>query len=220
MAAISTTDSTATVVKEMNDSDSAPFEVAKSLGFIPYPSQPKRTRFMAQLLFRVLAIAFTVASISVMVTSDQTILIFGITTQARYSYSSAFRFLVGAEAVVCGFSVLSLSLLCLMSRSEAILRKNFYLFLHDMLNQSWGNSRIKVAISLFGDDGGDGIGMCSSNGDRLRGSIRRKRDNVGGGMRLYRQILQPNIGVNCASLPCFLLLSCTHYTLCPSTYVY
>ncbi|XP_050230856.1 CASP-like protein 1F2 isoform X2 [Mercurialis annua] len=132
MAAISTTDSTATVVKEMNDSDSAPFEVAKSLGFIPYPSQPKRTRFMAQLLFRVLAIAFTVASISVMVTSDQTILIFGITTQARYSYSSAFRFLVGAEAVVCGFSVLSLSLLCLMSRSEAILRKNFYLFLHDM----------------------------------------------------------------------------------------
>ncbi|EEF49379.1 conserved hypothetical protein [Ricinus communis] len=109
------------------------FEV-KSLGFIPYPSQPKRIFFMAQVIFRILAIAFAVASISAMVTSDQNVIVFGMDTAARYSYSSAFRFLVGANAVVCGFSVLSLIFVCLMSRrSEAILEKNYYLFLHDMV---------------------------------------------------------------------------------------
>ncbi|KAG8656017.1 CASP-like protein 1F2 [Manihot esculenta] len=114
--------------KEMNTSS---FEV-KSLGF-SYPTRvPHRSFFMTQVIFRVLAVAFTVASISVMVTSDQNVLVFGVRTRARYSYSSAFKFLVGADAVVSGFSVLSLIFVCLGSRPTAQFMNCFYLFLHDM----------------------------------------------------------------------------------------
>ncbi|KAF2301831.1 hypothetical protein GH714_029710 [Hevea brasiliensis] len=73
--------------KEMNTSS---FQL-KSLGF-SYPSRvPNRSFFIAHVMFRVLAIAFTVASISVLVTSGQDVLVFGIRTMARYSYSSAFK---------------------------------------------------------------------------------------------------------------------------------
>ncbi|XP_021681598.2 CASP-like protein 1F2 [Hevea brasiliensis] len=117
--------------KEMNTSS---FQL-KALGF-SYPSRvPNRSFFIAHVMFRVLAIAFTVASISVLVTSGQDVLVFGIRTMARYSYSSAFKFLVVADAVVCGFSGLSLILVCLRSRSAAAAQfmNSFYLFLHDMV---------------------------------------------------------------------------------------
>ncbi|CAN1243803.1 CASP-like protein 1F2 [Linum perenne] len=64
---------------------------------------------MAQLTaLKILAIVSTVSAICVMVTSDQNVVVYQIPFSARYSYASAFKFLVGANGLVCGFSVLSL----------------------------------------------------------------------------------------------------------------
>lgn len=95
-----------------------------------------RKFLIAQATLRVLIIAFIVVAISVMVTSVQSIVLFGFTFKARYSYSSAFKFLVGAEAVVCVFSALSLIFVyILMNRSkpESHLTSYFLLFLHDLV---------------------------------------------------------------------------------------
>lgn len=47
--------------------------------------------FKLQIMLRVLAIVFTLAAMVTMVTSDETVNFFGISMQARYSYSSAFK---------------------------------------------------------------------------------------------------------------------------------
>jgi membrane-anchored glycerophosphoryl diester phosphodiesterase (GDPDase) len=60
----------------------------KSLG----PSKPSQRRFFsAQVTLRVLAIALTVPAISLMVNSSQSVVMFGFTFEARYSYSSALK---------------------------------------------------------------------------------------------------------------------------------
>ncbi|XP_027773876.1 CASP-like protein 1F1 isoform X2 [Solanum pennellii] len=45
-----------------------------------------------QILLRILAIAFTLAATSIILTSKQAVTVFGIEMDARYSYSSAFKF--------------------------------------------------------------------------------------------------------------------------------
>lgn len=63
-------------------------EMTTSLG----PSKPSRRRFFsAQVTLRVLAIAVTVPAISLMVNSSQSVVLFGFTFEARYSYSSALK---------------------------------------------------------------------------------------------------------------------------------
>ncbi|KAM3713231.1 hypothetical protein ACB098_01G241200 [Castanea mollissima] len=106
---------------------------------LPDPSLPdsltsssKREFLILQTTFRVLTIIFIVIAISVMVTSSQSIVMFGFTFKASYSYSSALKFLVGAEAVVCVFSALSLIFVYLQYRSESHPTNYFFLFLHDM----------------------------------------------------------------------------------------
>ncbi|KAI3417955.1 CASP-like protein [Psidium guajava] len=96
-------------------------------------SGKSRKRFLiAQASLRVLAFVSALIALSVMLTSDESIVLFGINFRAHYSYASAFRFLLGADAVVCGFSLLSLILLRLVSRSGSNPRNYFFLFLHDL----------------------------------------------------------------------------------------
>ncbi|KAJ7971723.1 CASP-like protein [Quillaja saponaria] len=106
----------------------------KPLGIlISTPEQ--KTFFIAQFILRFLAIIFTVTSISVMVTSRQSVKIFGFNIEARFYYSSANKFLVGVEAVVCAFSVLTLVLVLyyLLRRGGFQPRSYFFLFMHDMV---------------------------------------------------------------------------------------
>ncbi|KAA8530070.1 hypothetical protein F0562_004779 [Nyssa sinensis] len=104
----------------------------KSLA-VSMTSPPQRGFYMTQVMLRLLAIVFTSAAISVMITSGQTLTMFGISFSARYSYSSAFRFTVGADVVVCCLSLLSLILLHFLSRPNSNPSNFFYLFLHDMV---------------------------------------------------------------------------------------
>lgn len=115
---------------------------------------PQRRFFITQVGLRLLVIAFTVASISVMVTSRQSVVIFGFTFKARYSYSSAMRFLLGAEIVVCFFSALSLIFVYPLTRLST---NYFYLFLHDtvmMILMISGCAAATAAgyISRYGED--------------------------------------------------------------------
>ncbi|XVE84213.1 hypothetical protein DITRI_Ditri16bG0152200 [Diplodiscus trichospermus] len=105
---------------------------AKSLGF-PVSNTSKRSFFMAQIMLRVFAAVFTLAAICVMATSSQSISLFGFTVKAHYSYSSAMRFLLVSDAVVCGFSVVSVIFVYHLNRSGSNLN-NGYLFLHDMVS--------------------------------------------------------------------------------------
>ncbi|XP_044502114.1 CASP-like protein 1F2 [Mangifera indica] len=99
---------------------------------IAVKSSSRRSFFMAQVILRILAIAFTLAAISIMLSSTESLMILGIKIVATYSNSSALRFLLGANITGCILSFLSLIFVCFISRSESYLKKCFYLFLHDM----------------------------------------------------------------------------------------
>ncbi|PKI65510.1 CASP-like protein 1F2 [Punica granatum] len=96
-------------------------------------SRPQASFFVAQSMLRALAAASTLVALSVMVTSKQTVVIFGMRFEAHYNYSSAFRFLLGVDAVVCGFSLMSLVFLCCLRRPGSNFRHYFFLFLHDLV---------------------------------------------------------------------------------------
>ncbi|KAL2515039.1 CASP-like protein [Forsythia ovata] len=51
----------------------------------------QKISFVSQILLRVLAIAGTLAATWIILTSKETVVVFGIQVDARYSYSSAFK---------------------------------------------------------------------------------------------------------------------------------
>ena len=62
--------------------------------FLGPTSSSKREFLILQTTFRVLTIIFLVIAISVMVTSSQSIVMFGFTFKASYSYSSALKYVL------------------------------------------------------------------------------------------------------------------------------
>ncbi|CAA0824608.1 CASP-like protein 1C2 [Striga hermonthica] len=90
--------------------------------------------YFSQLVLRILVIAFTLGAAIIMATSQQTVTFFGIAMDARYSYSSSFRFNLVANCVACGLTVLSVILVISLNPSKSNPNKYFYLLLHDMLS--------------------------------------------------------------------------------------
>ncbi|KAL5860760.1 hypothetical protein ACOSQ4_002056 [Xanthoceras sorbifolium] len=128
---------------------------------------PERSFFMAQILIRVLATAFTLAAISVMLTSTQSAMVFGYNFVVHYSDISAMRFLVGADIVACIFSVLSLLCVFLLSRSGSDLKNIFFLFLHDMVVMVLLISGCAAAIAIgyvskYGEEKAGWMAVCEN----------------------------------------------------------
>ncbi|GFS38392.1 hypothetical protein Acr_00g0057230 [Actinidia rufa] len=122
----------------------------------PIMSSPQHGGFFKlQFMLRVLAIAFTAAAMATMLTSKQSISMFGIVIEARYSYSSAFKFLFAVDVVVCTFSVLSLILVFLLSRSKSSPCRYFAVFLHDL---------VIAALMMAGCAAGTAIGEVGRDG--------------------------------------------------------
>ncbi|KAH1204947.1 CASP-like protein 1F2 [Glycine max] len=69
---------------------------------------------MAQDILRIIPTLLSAASIAVMVTNNQTVLIFAIRFQAHFYYSPSFKFFVAANGVVVALSLLTLVLNFLM----------------------------------------------------------------------------------------------------------
>ncbi|KAF8037006.1 hypothetical protein BT93_B0048 [Corymbia citriodora subsp. variegata] len=89
----------------------------------------------AQICLRILSIATTLAATSVMVTCRQSITVFGIRIDARYSYSSALKFFALANTIASAFSMMSLILLIVFTHPRGLRKPSnffFFLFLHDL----------------------------------------------------------------------------------------
>ncbi|GFQ01104.1 CASP-like protein 1f2 [Phtheirospermum japonicum] len=69
-----------------------------------------------------------------MVTSQQTVSFFGIAMEARYSYSTSFRFNVVADSIVCVLVVLSVILVISLNRPKSNPKNYFYLLLLDLVS--------------------------------------------------------------------------------------
>ncbi|CAI9113169.1 OLC1v1013726C1 [Oldenlandia corymbosa var. corymbosa] len=88
--------------------------------------------FFAQIFCRVLVTGAAVAATWIILTSKQTVVIFGMTVDARYSYSSAFKFFAYVNLIVSGFTALSCFLLIIIGNKAFTTKKYFCLFLHDL----------------------------------------------------------------------------------------
>ncbi|XP_021286687.1 CASP-like protein 1F1 [Herrania umbratica] len=102
----------------------------------------------AQICLRIVAIATALAATWVMLTSKQTVMVFGIPFDARYSYSSAFKFFAFANALACGFTVLSLLFVFFFSRRGLTPANYFLLFLHDLLMMSLALSGVAAGTAI------------------------------------------------------------------------
>ncbi|KAJ6691248.1 CASP-LIKE PROTEIN 1F2 [Salix koriyanagi] len=133
------------------------FLKAKSQQGMSTPSQPQRMFFMAQITLRILAIVFTVAAIPIMVTAKEPLSFIGLSIEPSYSQSSAMKFLLGADAIVCAFSVLSLLFVWTLSRSASPTTNYFFLILHDM---------VMMVLMISGCSAGTAVGYLSKYGQR------------------------------------------------------
>ncbi|KAJ8422380.1 hypothetical protein Cgig2_011177 [Carnegiea gigantea] len=88
---------------------------------------------IAQVVLRVLAVLSTVVSVYVMANSSDSITMFGVTFFAKYYYSSAFRFLLVADAVVCSLVLFSLIGVYILLKKKPNPNSWFVLFLHDLV---------------------------------------------------------------------------------------
>ncbi|XP_027352904.1 CASP-like protein 1F2 [Abrus precatorius] len=118
----------------MADAKDSSMVDSKSSSTSPSQHQQHTSFFMAQDTLRILAILLSAASIVVMVTNTQTVLLFSIRFQAHFYYSPSFKFFVAANGVVTALSLLTLIVKLLM-RQQASRRKDYYFVLitHDIV---------------------------------------------------------------------------------------
>ncbi|XP_057800552.1 CASP-like protein 1F2 [Salvia miltiorrhiza] len=94
----------------------------------------KKSLYFTELALRVVVIAFSVAGAISMVTSKESVTMFGITVNASYTYSSSFRYKVVADSVVCGLTVLSVILVIWLNHPKSNPKNYFYLLLNDLVS--------------------------------------------------------------------------------------
>ncbi|GER45518.1 CASP-like protein VIT_17s0000g00560 [Striga asiatica] len=105
----------------------------KTQHIIP-PLKTHKLLFATQISLRLLAFAATLAATSIMLSTKQTALVFGIQLDARYSYSPAFKFFAFSNLIVCVFTVLSLFTAFILGRKTVDSSTYyFYMFLHDLV---------------------------------------------------------------------------------------
>uniref|UniRef100_A0A7N0V7L6 CASP-like protein n=1 Tax=Kalanchoe fedtschenkoi TaxID=63787 RepID=A0A7N0V7L6_KALFE len=121
--------------------------------------------FFWQIVLRVLAIVFGASAIGVIVTSDQTVLIYGIEFDAKYTYSAAFKFLVGADAVICACAILSLITVISWGPPRSDHKYHFAIFFHDLVMMVLEISGCAAAsaigwIALYGQNDVGWVTVC------------------------------------------------------------
>ncbi|KAK4351132.1 hypothetical protein RND71_030445 [Anisodus tanguticus] len=131
---------------------------AKTIEIPPIKSQ--KYSMCAQILLRILATTFTLTAACLVFTSDETVNVFTIEMEARYSYSPALKFFTYANIIGCAFSVFSLFLASIYGRMGIHPSKYFYLFIHDM---------IMMALLLAGCAAATTIGYVAKYGESHSG---------------------------------------------------
>ncbi|XVF54749.1 hypothetical protein PTKIN_Ptkin05aG0206400 [Pterospermum kingtungense] len=113
-----------------------------------------------QICLRIMAIAAALAATLMIVTSNQIVVVYGMTFDAKYSYSPAFKFFAIANALACGFTLLSLFFVLFFVRRGLTPSNYFLLFLHDLFMMSLVLSGVAAgtAIGYVGQYGNSHIG--------------------------------------------------------------
>ncbi|KAK4370747.1 hypothetical protein RND71_010222 [Anisodus tanguticus] len=124
------------------------------------PLKSHKCLLATQILFRILATAFTLAATLIILSSKQIVSVFGIEMDARYSYSSAFKFFALSNIIGCCFSVLSLIIASLLGHKSLDPNNYFYMFLHDL---------IVLALLLAGCAAATAIGYVGKYGENHSG---------------------------------------------------
>ncbi|KAJ8559764.1 hypothetical protein K7X08_003822 [Anisodus acutangulus] len=124
------------------------------------PLKSQKCLLGTQILFRILSTAFTLAATLIILTSKQTVTVFGIEMDARYSYSSAFKFFALTNIIGCAFSVLSLFLASFLGHKNLDPKNYFYMFLHDL---------IMMALLLAGCAAATAVGYVGKYGEMHSG---------------------------------------------------
>ncbi|XP_031111011.1 CASP-like protein 1F1 [Ipomoea triloba] len=118
-------------------------------------------RFSAiQVVLRLAVTALTLAAAWTVLTSKQTVSVFGIQMDARYSYSPAFKFLAVANIIGFGFSLLSVLVVFILDKMADNPKHYFYMFLHDL---------IVMALLLSGCASATAIGYVGKFGESQSG---------------------------------------------------
>ncbi|KAL1201205.1 CASP-like protein 1F1 [Cardamine amara subsp. amara] len=107
----------------------------------------RRTPLMnlgVQVSMRLLAIGAALASMSLMITSREVASVYGIAFEAKYSYSSSFRYLVYAQIAICAMTLVTLVWACLAVRRGGLI---FVLFFLDLLVTMTAISSFSAAFS-------------------------------------------------------------------------
>lgn len=86
----------------------------------------------AQISLRFMAMAATLAASVIVLCSKETVVIYGITADVKYSYSPSYKFFAAANLIACSFSAISLLLFYIMGKTSKSINY-FFFFLHDMV---------------------------------------------------------------------------------------
>ncbi|KAK1376086.1 hypothetical protein POM88_032279 [Heracleum sosnowskyi] len=86
----------------------------------------------AQIFLRFMAMATTLAASVIVLSSEETVVVFGLTAVAKYSYSPTYKFFAAANLIACSFSAISLLLFYIMGKTLKSINY-FFFFLHDVV---------------------------------------------------------------------------------------
>ncbi|KAK4477295.1 hypothetical protein RD792_016510 [Penstemon davidsonii] len=153
---------------------------------------------IAQYILRVFVIAFTLAGAIITATAYESVNVFGIVMDAKYTYSTAFRFKVVADSVVCGLSVLSVVILNALNSPKSNPKNYFYLFLHDL---------VSLLLLVSGCSSGLAIGFVALFGQQKRGWIPIC-------FRVQQYCLKTTVGI----VSTFIAVVCLHLLVVLSAY--
>ncbi|KAK9668959.1 hypothetical protein RND81_13G098900 [Saponaria officinalis] len=117
--------------------------------------------YLVQIGLRAIALGTSLAASCLTFTCKQTALVFDVPMDAKYSYTSAFKFYAYATAITSVFALLSL-ILTLFLRWKATLKGNihFLFFMHDLVMTILmvGGTAGATAIGYVGKYGNDHAG--------------------------------------------------------------
>lgn len=108
-------------------------EEGKTSSHMVPPLKSQKYFMAAQFLLRLLGMAAALAAAWIMVTSKESVVVYGTDFDAKYSYSPAFKFFAVANLMACAFSALSLFLGCILGRKTSYPINYFFVFLHDLV---------------------------------------------------------------------------------------
>ncbi|KAL4192082.1 hypothetical protein AMTRI_Chr06g192220 [Amborella trichopoda] len=124
-------------------------------------NKPTKSFFTSQIILRTVAVVSALSATLIMITNKQSISLFGLQITAKYTDSSAFRFLVGVNAVAFVYSLLSLAFGFLLK--SPLCKPGGHLFLLFDL--------IMVCLVMAGSSAATAIAYVAKNGDSHTGWV-------------------------------------------------